>query len=74
MLATPVKNAVVIEAVQRWDDLTLLTVAMDSDDYHEYARLPKVVEFKGRFFGKSSWNSDVRRAYYRSDMSIATGK
>ena len=74
MLANPVKNAVLVQMVQKYADFTILTVAMESDDYREYARLPNVIEYDGQLFGKSCWNSDVYRAYYRSDMSIATSK
>ncbi len=33
--------------------------------------LPAVVSFQGRLFGKTGWNSDRNRAYYRTDALIA---
>lgn len=78
MNANPVKNAVVIEEINTCEGVTFLTVCLNGsehwDMYQSYCKLPDVVEFDGKVFGKSCWNSDYGRAYYRSDMKIAFGK
>jgi len=78
MLANPVKNGLVVEAVQNCEGVTFLTVSLGGgehwDMFQTYSKLPQVVEFEGRLFGKSCWDSDKGRAYYRSDMAIATAK
>jgi hypothetical protein len=78
MLANPVKNGLVVEAVQNCEGVTFLTVSLGGgehwDMFQTYSKLPQVVEFEGRLFGKSCWNSDNGRAYYRSDATIAIGK
>jgi hypothetical protein len=78
MNATPVKNAIVVECVENCEGITFLTVSLGGGEHWDlwttYSKLPNVVEFDGKFFGKSCWNSDCGRAYYRSDMSIAIGK
>lgn len=78
MNANPVKNAVVIESVENCENITFLTVDLGGgehwDMYQSYCRLPNVVEHNGKLFGKSCWNSDNGRAYYRSDLKIAIGK
>lgn len=78
MQANLVKNAVIVESVQNCDGITFLTVSLGGGEHWDlwqaYSRLPNVVEFNGRLFGKSCWDSDKGRGYYRSDMSIAIGK
>lgn len=75
MLANPVKNTVVVEAVETYQNVTFLTVSLGGgehwDLFQTYSKLPNVIEFEGRLFGKSCWNSDNGRAYYRSDAAIA---
>jgi hypothetical protein len=78
MLANPVKNAVVVESIQDCEGVRFLTVSLGGgehwDMFQTYSKLPNVVEFNGQLFGKSCWDSDKGRAYYRSDMAIATAK
>jgi hypothetical protein len=78
MVANSVKNAVVVESVQNCEGVTFLTVSLGGgehwDMWQAYSKLPAVVEFNGRLFGKSCWDSDKGRGYYRSDISIAMGK
>jgi hypothetical protein len=78
MQATPVKNGIVIEEVNSYENVTFLTVSLGGGEHWEmfqtYSKLPPVVEYNGKFFGKSCWNSDNGRAYYRSDAAIAFGK
>ena len=40
-------------------------------DYDDFAALPIAVEFAGRIYGKSGWNSDSLIAYYRTDWPMA---
>lgn len=40
-----------------------------SQDY--FSELPDAIEFKDRKLGKSGWNSDLGKAYYRSDILLA---
>lgn len=78
MLANPVKNAVVVESVENYEGITFLTVSLGGgehwDMWQAYSKLPAVVEFNGTILGKSCWNSDNGRAYYRSDIQVARGK
>lgn len=37
------------------------------DTYEEYKALPLLIEYQGRKYGKSCWNSDRFTAYYRTD-------
>lgn len=78
MQANPVKNAVVVECVENYENVTFLTVSLGGgehwDMWQTYSKLPAVVEFNGKLFGKSCWNSDNGRGYYRSDIPVAFGK
>lgn len=38
-----------------------------ADTFDAYRALPNLIEFQGRRFGKSCWNSDHFTAYYRTD-------
>ena len=41
------------------------------DLYQMYKRLPSVIECNGQLYGKSCWDSDKCKAYYRSDRTFA---
>jgi hypothetical protein len=41
------------------------------EDYDDYARLPPGVSYNDRQYGLTGWNSDVRRAYYKSSKVFA---
>ena len=36
-----------------------------------HASLPDAIEYRGRHYGKSSWNSDTMTACYRTDKPLA---
>jgi len=42
------------------------------DLYQHYKSLPSVIECNGTLYGKSCWDSDKCKAYYRSDRHFAT--
>ncbi len=69
--AEAVQGVVVSDVVER-DGISILTVAIGSDDpCGDYLALPDAVTFEGRLYGKSAYNSDTFRAYYRTDKRIA---
>jgi hypothetical protein len=46
----------------------LVTSCLDHDDFQA---LPRAVEYRGRVFGLTGWNSDRHVAYYRCDAAVA---
>lgn len=44
------------------------------DDYDHWRRLPAAVSFQDQLLGKSGWNSDRQRAYYKVNILLAQGK
>lgn len=49
-----------------------LTVDIDPDDpYGSFEQLPAALEYEGRIYGKSGYNSDRNRAYYKAGMPLA---
>ena len=44
---------------------------VECQDYDTYAKLPKVISFKRELYGKTGWNSDVKRCYYKTGIDIA---
>lgn len=44
----------------------------DCADHDAWCRLPPVVEFNGRRYGKAGWNSDSNKACYSSKKLFAT--
>ena len=42
------------------------------DLWRMYERLPSVIAVDGRLYGKSGWDSDREKAYYRSDKAFAS--
>lgn len=71
-------NALVIETVENLGNLTILVVSLGEgqhwDAYQAFKRLPAVICYNGQNFGKSCWNSDKNKAYYRNDYAIAFAK
>lgn len=41
------------------------------EGYNDFARLPQAVEFQGKLFGKSGWNSDNNEAFYKDSLTVA---
>lgn len=70
MNANPAKNAIKIDLVEKFPNgITCLITTCGDYDY--YASLPCVIEFEGRLFGKTGWNSDTNNACYKSHTSVA---
>lgn len=41
--------------------------------YHEqYLRLPQVIRYRNANYGRTGWNSDVGKAYYKQGVQTAT--
>ena len=49
------------------------TLNRDIYSWDALKRLPEVVEFNGRLYGRTGWNSDTGFAYYKADHNIAKG-
>lgn len=75
MKCYPKNDAILVDSVQKVENITILVVSLGGgehwDMYQVYKNLPDVVTYDDQDFGKSAWNSDVGRAYYRSDYAIA---
>lgn len=49
-----------------------LTVDIDSDDpYGSFKKLPAGLEYEGRIYGKTAYNSDRNKAYYKAGVPLA---
>ena len=51
------------------DGVFVAETSCPSQEYFE--ELPEAIEFKEKKLGKSGWNSDIGRAYFRSDVKLA---
>lgn len=64
-----------VDEVQSCGSLTILVVSLKGETHYEmwtnYCSLAEVLEYDGVKHGKTCWDSDKRRAYYRSDAMIA---
>jgi len=63
--ATPVTDAFVPLHVTTPDGVNWLEVVADADIYSHYKRLPQVVEYHGKLYNKTSFNSDSFIIVYR---------
>lgn len=62
--------AVRVECVEHLGDgVTALLVSCN--DHDQFMELPAAVEFNGVYYGKTGWNSDKNKAYYRTDGAFA---
>jgi hypothetical protein len=69
--ATPVPGALVVEP-SSYDGDYFLTVDIDPDDpYGSFKALPEALEYEGRVYGKSAYDSDRNRAYYKAGIPVA---
>lgn len=49
-----------------------LTLALENTDtYQSFKRLPNALEFHGRLYGKTGYNSDTLKAYYSTNVHMA---
>lgn len=69
--AMPVEDAVRVRVNYDSGGLTILEVDMLEGTASEFHRMPAALSYDGRLFGKSAFNSDTNRAYYRSDVRVA---
>jgi hypothetical protein len=58
--------------VERFDYIEGVAICeVSCNDYEEYKLLPQVIEISEKVLGKSCWNSDCNKAYYRNDKLFA---
>ena len=69
MNATIVPDALVLDSCYDYAGVGYAEVKITG--WEEVKRLPQVIEFNGRRYGYSAWNSDRLVAYYRTDRAIA---
>lgn len=70
MNATAIQNALnVLEAGSL--DVDLCYAIVRCADYSVYSTLPAAIEFEGKRYGKSGWNSDTCKCFYRTDVRVA---
>jgi hypothetical protein len=64
------KTIVITEALTLPDGVGYITIEYDADilGYRAYKAAPAAIEYEGRKYGKSCFNSDRFRIYYRTDM------
>jgi len=51
------------------DGVKVLTLPL-VDGFETYKKLPPVLEYQGRRYGKTGWNSDTMVGYWRTDALI----
>lgn len=69
--AKPIPGALLVEP-STCDGDYFLTADIDPDDpYGSFKKLPAAVEYEGRIYGKTAYNSDRNRAYYKAGVPVA---
>jgi len=71
MQAKPHNDMVAITAHYFMDNIGVLEIKVNDTDY---LAQPQVLEYEGRLYGKSSWNSDTMLVCYRTDKQMARVK
>lgn len=61
-------SAVLFDTAYEFDGRKWLETGVSGVD--EYLALPKVVRVEGVLYGKSGWNSDTNRVFYKTGMII----
>ena len=62
-------DAVLLTWCAKVDGVNILTGRCSSTD--EYFAMPEAVEYEGKHFGKTGWNSDVSQVYYKDNVGLA---
>jgi hypothetical protein len=80
--AKEVKGLIVVEQAYELEGTKWLVVRLDSRtvpltehgnvDYVAFKKLPGFVMYDGTVYGKSGFNSDSHRAYYKTGIAYAT--
>ncbi len=72
--ATRIDAITVDQCITDPDGITWLETSDGGWDYDSVQKLPKVVEFEGKTFVQSGWNSDKGKTYYNNCERFATAK
>ena len=62
-------EAIIVTSDESRGDQRILTVRCL--DYDAFEALPKAVEYDGKLFGLTGWNSDSYHAYYENNVCLA---
>lgn len=74
MEAIPRGDAFVIQSHETLPNgVGVITLPLD-DGFDSYKKLPRVLSYGSRLYGKTGWNSDRMVCYYRNDAPIALEK
>lgn len=69
MNATPILNAFIPSAVQVLDGKHWM-MFHNEGTFEAYKAMPNALEYEGRKYGKTGWNSDTHTVHYK-EMSLA---
>ena len=69
MIAKIVKGFVVVEAEYFINNQHVIETRCGW--HEEYESLPQIIEYEGKQHVKTGWNSDIKRAYYKTGVPVA---
>ncbi len=69
-LAAPVTNSINVKGAYTLPDGVYL-VELDCADQDALKKLPAAINYEGKQYGRTGWNSDANVAYYRTDKKVA---
>lgn len=73
--ATAIENTFVVEGKREERGESFIAIAIDpADPYGSFKRLPAGVEFEGKVYGKTGYDSDKNLACYATSAPIARGR
>ena len=61
-------NAYIVHGALTIDGVNWLVFSVPINGYAEFEAMPKAMEYQGRFYGLSGWNSDTGRVHYSSKV------
>lgn len=68
--AKAVKDRILVHPQMLNGEIYCLQVA-DCQDFDDYKKLPKIIEFQGVFYKKTGWNSDTAYCTYKATNDVA---
>lgn len=72
--AVMIETVDVISAMRDGDTYWLFVSLEGPYAYDSFKALPANVEYEGRLYSKTAYNSDIMRAYYRTGVSLAVAR
>ena len=76
--ATATATTHILVELSEYHGIGFATVDLHGENHHDlyqqYKSMPSTIECNGKLYGKSCWDSERCKAYYRTDLNFAVAR